>query len=75
MFKNELKFKNLPVEKLKKTNLHKGGALLYPELEIQLINFIELNRKMFNSITTWSVLHKLLELKSERKSKSLKANQ
>ena len=74
-FKNEVKFKSLPAEKLKKTNLHKGGSLLYPDIEIQLINFIEFNRKMFNPITTWSILLKLLELKPERKSKSIKANQ
>ena len=30
---------------------------------------------MFNPITTWSILLKLLELKPERKFKSIKANQ
>ena len=38
--------------KLKKTTLNKGVSILYPNLEIQLINFIEFNRILFNCITT-----------------------
>jgi len=73
--KNELKYNNLPDDKLKKTILHKGGTILYPDVEIQLVNFIEFNRKLFNCITTWSLLLKLVDLKPERKSKTIKANQ
>ena len=40
-----------------------------------MVNFIEFNRKLFNCITTWSILLKFLNLKPERKSKSIKANQ
>ena len=74
-FKAENKFNNLPDEKLNNKTLQKGKSILYPDIEINLINFIEFNRKLFNSITTWSLLLKLLDLKPERKTKSIKANQ
>ena len=34
-------------------------AILCPDVEIQLVNFIEFNQKLFNSITIWPLLLKI----------------
>ena len=72
MEKNEEKYLNLPIGKLKKATAHKGTHILYPNLELYLINFFEFNRKLFNSIIIWSSILKVLEYLPERKNKSIK---
>ena len=37
--KNEKKYLNVPSNKLNNTTLHKGRKLLYPDVEIKLIQF------------------------------------
>ena len=65
--KKEKDFINVPHENLVKKTLHKGKQLKYPALEIALINFIEFNRKLFNPISTMSlILYK--KINPERKS-------
>ena len=46
--KNEKKYLNVSSNKLTNTTLHKGLKLLYPEVEIKLIQFIEFIHKLFN---------------------------
>ena len=48
------KYLNASSDKLTNKTLHKGGKLLYPEVEIKLLQFIEINLKLFNQISTWS---------------------
>ena len=60
--KKESSFLNLPSNKLNKKTLNTGKSILYPEVEINLINFIEFNRKCLNPISTWSLLLKLYAL-------------
>ena len=73
--KKESSFLNLPSNKLNKKTLNTGKSILYPEVEINLINFIEFNRKCLNPISTWSLLLKLYALVPERKELSIKTNQ
>lgn len=47
----------------------------YPSLETALINFIEFNRKLFNLISTWSLILILYEIIPERKSLAISTNQ
>ena len=37
---------------LNKKTLNKGKDILYPEVEVQLVNFIEFNLKYFNPVST-----------------------
>ena len=60
---------------LNKKTLNKGKDILYPEVEAQLVNFIEFNRKCFNPVSIWSLLLKLYTLIPERKKLSKRANQ
>lgn len=65
--KKEQTFLNLPSNTLNKKTLNKGKNILYPEVEAQLVNFIEFNCKCFNLVSTWSLLLKLYTLIPERK--------
>ena len=60
---------------LNKKTLNNGKDILYPDVEIKLINFIEFNCKCLNPITTWSLLLKLYSLIPERKKLPIKTNQ
>ena len=73
--RSENNFINVPTSHLNKKTIHKGPKILYPELEIKIIQFIEFNRKLFNPISTWALLLKLFEIEPERKNKSIKSNQ
>ena len=57
--KKEKEFINVPHEILVKKTLRKGKQLKYPALETALINCIEFNRKLFNPISTRSLILKL----------------
>ena len=65
---------NIDKDTYDKKSLNKGASRLYEKEEKELINFIEFNRKLFNPITTISLLIKFLELVPERKKKSYKSN-
>ena len=73
--KKENQFLNVSLENLKKKTLHKGTELKYPQLELALINFIEFNRKLFNPISTWSLILKMFEIIPQRKSLPINTNQ
>ena len=73
--KKEQAFLNLPSNMLNKKTLNKGKDILYPDVEAQLVNFIEFNRKFFNPVGTWSLLLKLYTLITERKKLSIKTSQ
>ena len=65
--KNQNIILNIDKDKYDKKSLNKGASRLYEKEEKELINFIEFNRKLFNPITTISLLIKFLELVPERK--------
>ena len=65
--KKESSFLNVPSNMLNKKTLNTGKDILYPDVEIKLINCIEFNRMCLNPITTWSLLLKLYSLIPERK--------
>ena len=73
--KKEKEFANVPHEKLAKKTFHKGKQLNYPALETALINFIEFNMKLFNPISTMSLILILYEIIPERKSLPINTNQ
>ena len=60
--KNQNIILNIDKDKYDKKSLNKGASRLYEKEEKELINFIEFNRKLFNHITTISLLIKFLEL-------------
>ena len=47
---------------------------MFPQLEKNLLIFIEFNRKLFKEITTYSILIKMFELCPFRKDLPLKTN-
>ena len=61
------KFLNVLSNKLTSTTLHKGRKLLYPVVEIKIIQFIKFNCKLFNPISTCSLLIKLFHLYQKEK--------
>ena len=65
--KKESSFLNLPSNVLNKKKLDTVKGILYQEVEIKLINFIEFNRKCLNPINTLSLLlnYMLLFLKGK----------
>ena len=65
--KNKEKYLNALENKMNKKTFHEGKKIKNPELECKLIDFIEFNRKLYNSITTWSLLLKMFEISPERK--------
>ena len=71
----ENQFLNVSSENLNKKTLHKGTELKYPQLELALINFIEFNSKLFNPISTWSLILKMLEIIPQRRSLPINTNQ
>ena len=73
--KNESNFLNVSSSNLQEKTLHKGGKLILPEVELKLIQFIKFNRKMFNPISTWSLLLRLFEFAPERKKCPIATNQ
>ena len=52
-------------QSIKKT-LNTGPKFQYQEVYNKFIDFIEFNRKLFNPITTWSLLLKLYEIVPNR---------
>jgi len=72
-FKKEKDFLNAYYTKLAKTTLHTDPKVQYQEVYNKFIDFIEINRKLFNPVTTWSLL-KLYELIPERKEMNIKSN-
>ena len=70
--KNKSKFLALPKNKLNKTSLHPGREQMFPQLEKDLLIFIEFNRKLFKEITTYSILIKMFELCPFKKDLPLK---
>ena len=73
-FKKEKEFQDLESSKLQNTTLHKGPKVKYQEIYNKFIYFIEFNRKLFNPVTTWSLLLKLYEIEPSRKNMSIKSN-
>ena len=73
--KKEQAFLNLPSNMLNKKTLNKGKDILYTEVEVQLVNFIEFNLKCFNPVSTQNLLLKLYTLIPKRKKSSIKTNQ
>ena len=65
--KNQNIILNIEKDKYDKKNLNKGASSLYEKEEKEIINFIEFNLKLFNPITTISLLIKFLELVPDRK--------
>lgn len=41
--------------------IHKGPTLKYNDIENNLIEFIEFNRKLNNPVTTWCIANKLFK--------------
>jgi len=54
--------------------LHKGPKVKYQEIYNKFIDFLEFNRKLFNPVTTWSLLLKLYEIEPSRKNMNIKSN-
>ena len=73
-FKKEKEFQDLESSKLQNTTLHKGSKVKYQEIYNKFIDFIEFNRKLFNPVTTWSLLLKLYEIEPSRKNMNIKSN-
>ena len=73
--KKESSFLNVPSNMLNKKTLSTGKDILYPDVEIKLINFIKFNCKSLNSNHPWSLLLKLYSLIPERKKLPIKTNQ
>ena len=59
----------------KNTSLYKGRKIKNIEVELQLIKYIEFNRKLFNSVTTWGLLLKLYNILPEKKELSINTKQ
>jgi hypothetical protein len=72
---NKTKYLNAPEKQMNKRTLHEGNKIKNPELECKLIEFIEFNRKLYNAISTWSLLLKMFEICPKRKNLSIKSNQ
>lgn len=49
--RNEKNLANVSSENLKNKTLHKDRKILYPDIEIQLIHFIEFKRKLLNPLS------------------------
>ena len=73
-FKKEKEFQDLESSKLQNTTLHKGPKVKYQEIYNKFIDFIEFNRKLFNPVTTWSLLLKMYEIEPSRKNMNIKSN-
>ena len=58
-----------------KSNINKGRENCNLEIDLKLIEFIEFNRKIGNSITVYSLVLHLLKIEPIRVELSLKANQ
>ena len=71
-FKKEKEFQDLESSKLQNTTLNKGPKVKYQEIYNKFIDFIEFNRKLFNPVTTWSLLLKLYEIEPSRKNMNIK---
>ena len=72
--KKESSFFNVPSNMLNKKTFNTGKDILYPDIEIKLINFIEFNCKCLNPNHPWSLLLKLYSLIPERKKLPIKTN-
>ena len=58
----------------KKKTLHTGPKVQYQEVYNKFIDFIEFNRKLFNPVTTWSLLLKKYEIVPNIKEKNIKSD-
>ena len=65
--------KKIP-ELMLKTTLHKDPKIQYQKIYNKFIDFIEFNRKLFNPVTTWSLLLKMYEIEPRRKYMNIKSN-
>ena len=73
-FKKEKEFQDLESSKLNNTTLNKGPKVKYQEIYNKFKDFIEFNRKLFNLVTTQSLLLKLYEIEPSRKNMNIKSN-
>lgn len=71
LVEKENDYKKIP-NKNKIISLHLGPKRAYPEIYEALINFIEFNRKLFNPVTSWSIVNEIYKIQSSFKKKKNK---